>query len=59
MQPRKFSHNCSRNRVRAQSVAEVFKTLRKPGEELLPDPEGSLSEHLGSEAIREANITRR
>ena len=37
------------------ALLKYLKPKKKPGEELLPDPEGSLSEHLSSEAIREAN----
>ena len=37
------------------ALLKYLKPKKKLGEELLPDPEGSLSEHLSSEAIREAN----
>ena len=37
------------------ALLKYLKPKKKPLEELLLDPEGSLSEHLSSEAIREAN----
>ena len=37
------------------ALLKYLKPKKKLGEELLPDPEGSQSEHLSSEAIREAN----
>ena len=37
------------------ALLKYLKPKKKPREELLLDPEGSLSEHLSSEAIREAN----
>ena len=37
------------------ALLKYLKPKKKPPEELLPDPEGSLSKHLSSDAIREAN----
>ena len=37
------------------ALLKYLKPKKQSREELLPDPEGSLSEHLSSEAIREAN----
>ena len=37
------------------ALLKYLKPKKQMGEELLQDPEGSLSEHLNSEAIREAN----
>ena len=37
------------------ALLKYLKPKKKPEEELLLDPEGPLSEHLRSEAIKEAN----
>ena len=49
--PTLISHNCEEH----MTLFKYLKPKKKPPEELLPDPEGSLSKHLSSDAIREAN----